>query len=656
MATYDGAFRFGPGLFRRPVFPKDLTTMLETFRNAAKGWLAKLFMALLILSFAAWGITDVFTGMFSAQDLATVGKTRISSEQFRRELNNDLQRLAQTTGTALSLEDARRLGVDQQIFDRIIDNAVIDDRARQLKLTISDKAIVDEVAANPAFQNSAKQYDPARFRTLLQQNGLDEATFLATEKQNRLRRTLTDIAAADATLPRTLSEAMMRYRDETRDARYFSFTVSEADVPAPTDADIKKQYEATPAAYTAPEYRSIAVIKVEPADVADKLALSEEEITAGYDKFKADYYTPEKRTILQLSFPDMAKAEEAKRRLDGGEDFLKVAADLGAKETDITFADRTKADFLDGKIAEAAFGLSEGAVSAPVQGDLTIAVLKAAKVAPENQKTLADVREELTKRLQLERAKDEIQSIYDAVEDARAQQTKFEDIAAKAGIPFTLVPAISAAGVARDGTDISVPMKQEVVKAAFASDVGVENDAISGTDSYLWYEVREVVPSALKPLDEVKELVTKDFVATKLRDLAAERAKAMVAKAGASTKLDTLATEASAEIKSATGVKRNDVSEAFDGMAALALFAAPANSLTWSLEGDGKTARIIEVSKVNTPAFAAASNDTKAMADELKLGLGDDALAVYLRAARTHADVTVNQELWQNIRGAAAQQ
>ncbi len=630
--------------------------MLETFRNAAKGWVAKVFMALLILSFAAWGITDVFTGMFAAQDLATVGKTRISSEQFRRELNNDLQRLAQTTGTALSLEDARRLGVDQQILDRIIDNAVLDDRARQLKLAISDKSIVDEIAANPAFQNSAKQFDPARFRTLLQQNGLDEAGFLATEKQNRLRRTTTDVAAANATLPRTLTEAMMRYRDETRDARYFTFTVSEADVAAPTDAELRKQYEATPAAYTAPEYRSIAVIKVEPSDVADKLSLSEEEITAGYEKFKTEYFTPEKRTILQLSFPDMAKAEEAKKRLDGGEDFLKLAAELGAKETDITFADRTKAEFLDARIAEAAFGLTEGAISTPVQGELTIAILKAAKVAPEHQKTLAEVREELTKRLQLERAKDEIQSIYDAVEDARAQQTKFEDIAAKAGIPFTLVPAISAAGTARDGTDITIPMKQDVVKAAFASDVGVENDALSGTDSYLWFEVREVIPSALKPLEEVKEQVTKDYIATKLRDLAAEKAKALVAKADASTKLDTLASEASVEIKTATGVRRNDVSEAFDGMAALALFASPANTLTWSLEGDGKTARIIEVSKINTPAFNAASNETKAMADELKLGIGDDALAVYLRAARTRADVSINQELWQNIRGAAAQQ
>ena len=61
-------------------------------------------------------------------------------------------------------------------------------------------------------------------------------------------------------------EALTRYRDETRDGNYISVTisVSEADVPTPTDADLKKQYELTPAAYTAPEYRSVVVLKVEP--------------------------------------------------------------------------------------------------------------------------------------------------------------------------------------------------------------------------------------------------------------------------------------------------------------------------------------------------------------------------------------------------------
>lgn len=638
--------------------------MLESFRNAAKSWVAKVLMGLLVASFAVWGINDVGNGLgdsiarwtgFGPQDLVKIGDVVVSSEEFRRDLNNDLQRIAAQTGNALTVDDARRLGLDQQILDRIIDGAVLDARAEKMKLSVSDQSIVAEVAANPTFQDGKGNFDHNRFRALLQQNGLDEARFLMNERKNRLRRALTDLGATGTALPRTLTEAMARYRDETRDARFFSVSVSESDVPPPTDADLKKQYEATPQAYTAPEYRTVAAIKVEPVDVADKIQVTEEEVAAAYEQRKVDYFTPEKRTVLQLGFPDVAKAEAAKKRIDAGEDFIKIATEMGAKESDITFADRTAADFLDQKIADAAFTLAEGQVSAPVSGDLTTALLKVVKISPEVQKPLADVRGDVENRLKLDKAKDEIQSIYDAVEDARASQTKFEDIAAKAGIPFTLVPAVSSSGKDKDGKDVELPSKAELLKAAFASDVGIENDALALTDGYAWYEVREVIPSALKPLADVKDQVIRDHVAGKLRELAAERAKAIVAKAGNTTKLDTLATEAGAQIQSVANVKRTEPQETFDGMSVLALFASPPNSLTWALEPGGKSARVIEVSKVNTPAFNAASNETKALADDIKLGLGEDTLASFMKAARVDVDVSINEPLWREIRGMAAQ-
>ena len=130
-------------------------------------------------------------------------------------------------------------------------------------------------------------------------------------------------------------------------------------------------------------------------------------------------------------------------------------------DADITFADKSKAEFLDKTIAEAAFKLKQDEVSDPVSGSLVTALLKATKITPEKQSTLDEVKADLTKRLQTERALDEIQSIYDAVEDARAAQTKFEDIAKAQGIPFILVPAVSAAGLDPAGKEVDVPAKQE---------------------------------------------------------------------------------------------------------------------------------------------------------------------------------------------------
>ena len=50
--------------------------MLDTFRRGSKGWTAKILLGLLVLSFAVWGIADIFTGGQRGGALATVGDQR----------------------------------------------------------------------------------------------------------------------------------------------------------------------------------------------------------------------------------------------------------------------------------------------------------------------------------------------------------------------------------------------------------------------------------------------------------------------------------------------------------------------------------------------------------------------------------------------------
>lgn len=623
--------------------------MLEMFRNAGKSWVAKVLLVLLAGSFGVWGIQDIFGG-FNATALATVGNQEISSQQYSNAYRQAMQRLAQQTGRNLSAEEARSMGVDRSILTTLIQSAAIDAQAANLNLSISSKLIAEETTGNPAFQSNGK-FDPSLFARILQQNNLNEEMYVANESRNRARYAITDAVDRGFTPPKTLIEALHRYRNEQRDAKYFTIKAAESDVAAPTDEELKKQYEATPAAYTAPEFRSIAVMKVEPADMAPKIAIAPEALSAGYDKYKRDYYTPEKRTILQISFPTVDEAKKARDRISAGEDFLAIAKERGASEGDITFADRSKVEFLDKTIADAAFSLKQDEVSDVVSGSLVTALLKATKITPEKQSTLDEVKDVLTKRLQAERAVEEIQSIYDAVEDARAAQTKFEDIAKAQGIPFVLVPAVSAAGLGPDGKEMNMPGKPEVVTAAFASDVGVENDPLTPHDSYFWYEVREVIPSALKPFDAVKAQLTNDVTARKVRELLTERATALVKKLDDGATLDQLAAEASAEIKTAQGLKRNEAYPEFDVPAVTALFSVPENRFAWSLEGDGKAARIMQSQPVMSEPFDSNSVQAKELAQSVTEAASKDLLTAYLAALQGEIGVSINNALWQQVSG-----
>ncbi|MFO1034193.1 MAG: hypothetical protein U1E15_09030, partial [Hyphomicrobiales bacterium] len=101
---------------------------------------------------------------------------------------------------------------------------------------------------------------------------------------------------------------------------------------------------------------------------------------------------------------------------------------------------------------------------------------------------------------------------------------------------------------------------------------------------------------------------------------------------------------------------RADVSAEFDGEAALALFGSPEGSLTWSLVGDGKSANIIQVSKVTVPAFDPASDDAKKATADLKASITNDGAITFMKSLRADADVSINEPLWANIRGTSAEQ
>jgi peptidyl-prolyl cis-trans isomerase D len=623
--------------------------MLEMFRNAGKSWVAKILLLLLAGSFAVWGIQDIFGG-FRSTALATIGDQEISGQQYSNSFRQALQNLAQQTGQNLTAEDARKMGIDRSILNNLVQSAAIDAQASILKLSISKELIAEEAKVNPVFQSNGK-FDPQLFARLLQQNGLNEEMYVASESRNRARNAITDAVDRGFTPPNTLVEALYRYRSEQRDAKYFNISAGQADVAAPTEEELKKQYEAAPAAYTAPEYRSIAVMKVEPSDMAPKIAIASEALSAGYEKYKLEYFTPEKRTILQISFPTVDEAKKAKDRIAAGEDFMAIAKERGASDADITFADKSKAEFFDKTIAEAAFKLKQDEVSEPVSGSLVTALLKATKITPEKQSSLDEVKIDLTKRLQAERALDEIQSIYDAVEDARAAQTKFEDIAKAQGIPILVIPAVSAAGLDPTGNEVNVPGKQEILKAAFASDVGVENDALTPQDSYFWYEVREVIPSALKPLDAVKVQVTGDVTASKIRELLTERATGLIKSLDGGATLEQLATETKAEIKSARGLKRDEASPAFDVPAVTALFSVPENEFAWSLEGDGKTAKVMQSQAVLAEPFDSKSDAGKELVKNLKDATSKDLLTTYLTALQDQIGVSINETLWQQVSG-----
>src|ERR1051325_10380287 len=79
--------------------------MLRGIHKASSTWLGKAVMAavmgVIAVSFAIWGIGDIFRG-FGRSAVATIGGTEISIEEFRRFYNDRLQQLGRQVGRPIT--------------------------------------------------------------------------------------------------------------------------------------------------------------------------------------------------------------------------------------------------------------------------------------------------------------------------------------------------------------------------------------------------------------------------------------------------------------------------------------------------------------------------------------------------------------------------
>src|SRR5262245_51125537 len=183
--------------------------MLRGIRTASANWLGKTVMAvvmgLLIVSFAIWGIGDIFRG-FGRASLAKIGNTEIGTEQFRLIYNERLQQLGRQIGRPISPDQPRALGFDRQLLGQLIAEHALDERARQLRLGLSDAEVAKRITEDPTFQGITGQFDRGRFEQIIRQAGYTEPRYVAEQRRQSLRRQLAESVGGELAAPQAMSD------------------------------------------------------------------------------------------------------------------------------------------------------------------------------------------------------------------------------------------------------------------------------------------------------------------------------------------------------------------------------------------------------------------------------------------------------------------
>lgn len=622
--------------------------MLDAMRSRAGGWVAKIFILLLAASFAVWGVADVFTSR-QGDVLVTVGDVEITTEEYRIVFNRQVRAVGRQIGRAVTPEEARAMGLDRQILNQLIRDAAFTAQARQMGLAVPDKTIADRIAGNPAFQSPDGTFDPQDFRQLLAQNNMSEGQFIASERQAMLSGAISDALGNGLKPPQPLVQALWRYRSERRDAQFFEVGADDVTVAEPSESQLREFYEENPALFEVPERRQIAIIHADPMALGARIDISEEDLAAAYERRKEEFGTPERRVIQMIPFADAEEAAAALERIRGGAEFLDIAREKDVSEEDATLGELARDAVPDPAFAEAAFGLAEGDVSEPVEGRLSTALIRVTDIIPADQKPLSEVRDELARILQTELGRERVLDLYDEIEDGRAAGQSFEDIAANLDLELRKVE-IDRTGADAQGRIVELPASEEVLRTAFDLDIGLEADPVStGDDGFVWVDVRDIAPAAVKKLDEARDEVVAAWKRRQTSDAVLAKARELKKQAETGTSFEDLARQAGSAVEAVTDIGRGSQNEALGRAAVEALFGVPESGIAVALDAGGESAKVIKSSAVLAQPFDSSSKEATEIAEAIAAGLGDDLTAQYSAALQSSLDVEVNEALWQRV-------
>ncbi|WP_176082996.1 SurA N-terminal domain-containing protein [Martelella sp. HB161492] len=627
--------------------------MLDVMRKGAQTWVAKLLLIVLVVSFGIWGVSSsLLSG--SSDVVIKVGDQEVSTNEFRLAYQRQLNSLSQQYGRQLSSEQARMLGVDQQVYAQLIAGAALDQIASEMKLGLSEDRLAQIISEDKSFQGANGQFSRQQFTALLRNAGLSEDDYVAATSKIAVRSQIVDALADGFTPPKTLVDAIREFRTQSRVVDYLVLTNAFIDpIKSPGDDVLKPWFEERKPIYKAPEYRGISYVELKPADIADPAAISDADVKADYESRIANYTTPEKRTIEQLTFANQADAEAAAEALkDGSKTFDQLVKDQGATIDDVSLGTFAKGELPNAAVDEAAFSIQKsGGTSGVVQGAFGPVIVRVSNITPESVASFDSVKAQIRQDLAIQQASDDILNVENQYDDLRASGKTLAEAAEALNLKPKTIDNVDSKGLDQNGDQVpDVPLGTQLISAAFAAEQGTENLPLRLSDGgYVWYEVTDVTPSRDRTFDEVRSKVEADWAAAEQKKELEAKAKELQAEVEAGTSLQDIADDLAISVQESKPIRRNSQDPDLGPDAVAAAFSGQLSTVATAPRDNGDEQILLKVTAIVDAGDAIASNADEQSINQVATAAGDDILDEMVNKLRSEYGVKINQTLAQQI-------
>ncbi len=510
--------------------------MLRLMRDHAGSWLIKIILGAIVVVFVFWGV-----GNFQSQrmtQIATVNGETITVDEYTKTYNSMADQYRQRFGGKLDENMLKMLNLKQTALDSLIDQVLVRQEAAKLDFRVSDAELAKAIMEVPAFQNSGV-FDNDLYNRVLRMNRLTAEEFEAGQRESMLTERLRAFVLDTVKVSDAEALEWYQWSNASADVEYAVFDPKKYTDLSVSDEEISQYYEKNKESYKTEEKIRVRYAEFSYADFTGKVKVDDTEISEYFEthskEFKVEKTVEASHILFKTETGDTeeevekkrAKAEEVLKMAKEGKDFAQLANEYSEDPGNNGRGGHLGAFRKEAMVkpfSDKAFSMKAGEISEPVRTQFGWHVIKVEKINEASEKKLDEVKEEIRKKLAEEKAKemafDEVQTLYDAIPEGgdllkEAQIRKLEAVETEL---FTR---------AKGPEKVKNPM--QFATAAFALSEKQISTVQDMGDAFYLIQVTERIPSAVSPLEEVKDRVRADLISEKQEEKAKADAGAFLA-------------------------------------------------------------------------------------------------------------------------------
>lgn len=615
--------------------------MLQIIRSKVTSIFVKILFVLLIVSFAIWGIGDIFFGSPAGKVAVDIGgEVRYTTQEVAAEFETARRRI----GVPLTAEQAMQLGMLDQVLDNLVTEGLMAAATRRLDLSVGTDRVAEFVRSR--FVDQTGQFDSARYQMFLTNNGWSEQEFVQRLRQDFAKRQLIDALVAVDDAPAPVVDRLLAYREERRVAQAVAIPAAAVEAPGePEPAALTAYFEASKNRYEEPEYRTVTWVEISPAKVAETIEVPEAELRAAYDERAEQLATPERREVQQVLFESEDAAKAARARIAAGEDFAAVAADTTGVDAAALDLGLLARDGLPDGTADAVFALPQDEVSQPVKSAFGWHLFRVRSIQPGSTVSFEEAKPKLRDEIAHDQALDQVYETANKVEDALAGGSTLEEAAKSMELPVRSIEGFSSSGKLKAGGEAEGLPGGRFAEMAFQTQQGQASGLGEGDGGgFFVLRVDAIEPSRVPALDEVRARVVADWQTERRLEIAEERADALAEKVRSGGDLAASAAEAQMPTATLPAITRagRDLPPDYPRTLAATLFDIKEVGGV-AVATDDTQAVVLQLKSVQAADPGSLTEVRDSIGSQISQGVESDVIELLLAALRTRIGVEVDE-------------